>query len=188
MWCPGELGPAPGSVAELHRKTDDNGKPKQDVPPEAGGPGGDMGPYAIPKKNDRGRSTAATAAPYTEDVEGMPDYSIKVNVPLVNVDVLVTTKSGQFVPGLKKDNFRLFEDGAPQADQHLQRVEGTHHRRAAGGVCSHELWFHDQRAAGFLRVCQIRCRKTTGSRSLTTTCSHTSWWISPRTRRRSMER
>ena len=44
----------------------------------------------------------------------MPDYSIKVNVPLVNVDVMVTTKAGQFVPGLKKDNFRLFEDGSPQ--------------------------------------------------------------------------
>jgi VWFA-related protein len=44
----------------------------------------------------------------------MPDYSIKVNVPLVNVDVLVTTKGGQFVPGLKKDNFRVFEDGSPQ--------------------------------------------------------------------------
>ena len=45
----------------------------------------------------------------------MPDYSIRVNSPLVNVDVLVTTKSGEFVPGLKKDNFRLFEDGAPQS-------------------------------------------------------------------------
>jgi len=44
----------------------------------------------------------------------MPDYSIRVNAPLVNVDVLVTTKSGQFVPNLKQDNFRLFEDGAPQ--------------------------------------------------------------------------
>jgi len=28
--------------------------------------------------------------------------------------VLVTSKSGQFVPGLKKDNFRVFEDGSPQ--------------------------------------------------------------------------
>ena len=50
----------------------------------------------------------------TPKVEGLPDYSIKVNVPLVNVDVMVTTKSGQFVPGLKKDNFRLFEDGSQQ--------------------------------------------------------------------------
>jgi VWFA-related protein len=30
------------------------------------------------------------------------------------VDVLVTTKSGQFIPGLKKDNFRIFEDGSQQ--------------------------------------------------------------------------
>ena len=33
---------------------------------------------------------------------------------LGRVDVLVTTKNGQFVPGLKKDNFRILEDGVPQ--------------------------------------------------------------------------
>src|SRR5580700_2140499 len=53
-------------------------------------------------------------APPPNKVEGMPDYSIKVNVPLVNVDVMVTTKTGQFIPGLKKENFRLFEDGSQQ--------------------------------------------------------------------------
>lgn len=88
-------------------------KPKQDVPDDAGGPGGDIGPYAIPKKNPE---TAPPPPPPAEakKVEGMPDYSIKVNVPLVNVDVMVTTKNGEFVPGLRKDNFRLFEDGSPQ--------------------------------------------------------------------------
>jgi VWFA-related protein len=91
-----------------------NGKPKQEAPADAGGPGGDIGPYSIPKKNPEAPPPPPPpAAP--KKVEGMPDYSIKVNVPLVNVDVLVTTKNGgQFVPGLKKDNFRLFEDGAPQ--------------------------------------------------------------------------
>ena len=44
----------------------------------------------------------------------MPDYSITVNVPLVNLDVLVTTKDGQTIPGLKKENFKIMEDGAPQ--------------------------------------------------------------------------
>jgi VWFA-related protein len=93
--------------------TQNNGKPKQDAPAEAGGPGGNVGPYAIPKKNPE---EAPPPPPRTSPtkVEGMSDYSIKVNVPLVNVDVLVTTKSGQFVPGLKKDNFRLFEDGSAQ--------------------------------------------------------------------------
>lgn len=90
----------------------ENGKPKQDVPPEAGGPGGTV-PYAIPKKTE---NEAPPPPPPTspKKVEGMPDYSIKVNVPLVNVDVLVTTKNGQFVPGLKKDNFKVYEDGAQQ--------------------------------------------------------------------------
>jgi len=90
-----------------------NGKPKQDAPTDAGGPTGDVGPYSIPKKNTEAPPPPPPpAAP--RKVEGMPDYSIKVNVPLVNVDVMVTTKAGQFVPGLKKDNFRLFEDGSPQ--------------------------------------------------------------------------
>jgi VWFA-related protein len=71
-----------------------------------------MGPYAIPKKNTEAPPPPPPAS--TPKVEGLPDYSIKVNVPLVNVDVMVTTKNGQFVPGLRKDNFRLFEDGSPQ--------------------------------------------------------------------------
>jgi len=95
-------------------QTDDNGKPKQDAPPEAGGPGGDIGPYSIPRK--KADEPPPPPPPLTpRKVEGMPDYSIRVNAPLVNVDVLVTTKSGQFVPNLKKDNFRLFEDGASQS-------------------------------------------------------------------------
>jgi VWFA-related protein len=91
----------------------DNGKPKQDAPPEAGGPGGDIGPYAVPKKTTE-EPPPPPPPTSARKVEGVPDYSIKVNVPLVNVDVLVTTKAGGFVPGLKKENFRVFEDGAAQ--------------------------------------------------------------------------
>ena len=86
---------------------------KQDAPAEAGGPGGDVGPYAIPKKKEED-ATPPPAPEKPKKIEGMPDYSIKVEVPLVNLDVLVTTKDGQFIPNLKKDNFRIFEDGAPQ--------------------------------------------------------------------------
>jgi VWFA-related protein len=99
--------------ASTQDKSQDTGKPKQELPDEAGGPGGDVGPYAIPKKTEK--EAPPPPPPVTpKKVEGIPDYSIKVNVPLVNVDVLVTTKGGQFVPGLKKDNFRVYEDGTPQ--------------------------------------------------------------------------
>ena len=99
--------------AQTPSQTPDTGKPKQDVPAEAGGPGDNVGPYAIPKKKvEEAPPPPPPIAP--KKIESDPDYSLKVNVPLVNVDVLVTTKDGQFVPGLKKDNFKIFEDGVPQ--------------------------------------------------------------------------
>ena len=45
---------------------------------------------------------------------GPADDGIKVDTALVQVPVLVTTKDGQFIPGLKEGNFRVFEDGVPQ--------------------------------------------------------------------------
>lgn len=107
--------PNPGTQPQDQDKGKDNsnGKPRQDAPSDAGGPSGDIGPYTIPKKSVEAPPPPPPPAS-TPKVEGLPDYSIKVNVPLVNVDVMVTTKNGQFVPGLKKDNFRLFEDGSQQ--------------------------------------------------------------------------
>ncbi len=99
-------------------QTPDNGKPKQDVPAEAGGPSDNVGPYAIPKK--KAEDAPPPPPPVTpKKVDDLPDYSLKVNVPLVNVDVLVTTKNGQFVPGLKQENFKVSEDGVPQQLKHF---------------------------------------------------------------------
>jgi VWFA-related protein len=104
--------PATGQTP-AQAQTPGNGKPKQDVPVEAGGPGDSVGPYAIPKKAET--EPPPPPPPVTpKKLEDVPDYSLKVNVPLVNVDVLVTTKSGEFVPGLTKNHFRILEDGVPQ--------------------------------------------------------------------------
>jgi VWFA-related protein len=92
----------------------------QAPPPEAGGPGGDVGPYAVPKKKEE---PPPPPPEKSKKIEGMPDYSINVDVPLVNVDVSVLTKNGQFVPGLKKDNFRVLEDGVPQKITNFAQAE-----------------------------------------------------------------
>jgi len=84
---------------------------QQEAPPEAGGPQNDVGPYVIPKKKEE---PPPPAPEKPKKIENMPDYSITVSVPLVNLDVLVTTKDGQTIPGLKKENFKIMEDGAPQ--------------------------------------------------------------------------
>jgi VWFA-related protein len=80
-------------------------------PPEAGGPQSDVGPYAIPKKKEEPPPPPPTKP---KKIEGMGDYSIQVSVPLVDVPVMVTTKNGQFISNLKKENFKVYEDGVPQ--------------------------------------------------------------------------
>ncbi|HZQ18838.1 MAG TPA: VWA domain-containing protein [Terriglobales bacterium] len=85
---------------------------RQEAPPEAGGPNGDAGPYAIPKKGEEQPPPPPPERP--KKVAGMPDYSIHVDVPVVTVPVMVTTKNGQFISNLKKENFRVYEDGTPQ--------------------------------------------------------------------------
>jgi VWFA-related protein len=106
--------PTPQSGAQ----SPDNGKPKQEVPAEAGGPTDNVGPYAIPKKKAED-APPPPPPPAPKRAADLPDYSLKVNVPLVNVDVLVTTKDGQFIPGLKQENFRVMEDGVPQQVSHF---------------------------------------------------------------------
>jgi len=40
--------------------------------------------------------------------------SISVEVPIVTLDVVTTTQHGDLITGLKRDNFRILEDGQPQ--------------------------------------------------------------------------
>lgn len=95
-------------------------KPGVEPPADSGGPQNDVGPYAIPKKKEE---PPPPPPDKPKKVEGIPDYSIRVDVPLVNVDVLVTTKEGQFIPGLKQENFRITEDGVPQTISNFNRSE-----------------------------------------------------------------
>jgi VWFA-related protein len=90
--------------------------------PAAGGPQGDIGPIAVPKK----KPEEEKPKPKPEKVknpEGLEDFSIRVNTQLVNVDVSVLTKDGQFIPGLKKENFRILEDGVPQKVERVTQTE-----------------------------------------------------------------
>ncbi len=40
--------------------------------------------------------------------------TIAVDVPIVTLDVVATTQRGDIIPGLKKENFRVLDDGVPQ--------------------------------------------------------------------------
>jgi len=52
------------------------------------------------------------ASPQQEAPQG--GVSISVEVPIVTLDVVTTTQHGDLITGLKRDNFRIIEDGQPQ--------------------------------------------------------------------------
>jgi VWFA-related protein len=94
--------------------------------PDAGGPGGDTGVIALPKKKDVPEDTPppAPAQPKIRVPEGMTPFSLRVEVPEVTVDVgVLLEKTHSFVPGLKPANFRIYEDGVEQKVAGFKRVE-----------------------------------------------------------------
>lgn len=100
-----------------------NQQQNQNSTPEAGGPKGDIGPIAVPKKGDEAPAKK-DVPPKPKPVEGMPNFSIAVNVPVVTLDVGVLTKDGMFVPGLKQNQFRVLEDGVPQNISSFNQTQG----------------------------------------------------------------
>src|ERR1700728_4242008 len=64
--------------------------------PEAGGPGNDNGPIAIPKKAPNA-TPPPPPEPTVKNPPGMGNLSLRVDVPVVNVDVgVLTDKTHQF--------------------------------------------------------------------------------------------
>ena len=101
-------------------------QPADQATPDDGGPTGDNGAIALPKKKDVPADTPppAPSAPKIKNPEGMPNFSLKIDVPEVTVDVgVLLEKTHQFVPGLKPMNFRVYEDGVAQKVTGFKRVE-----------------------------------------------------------------
>lgn len=101
-------------------------QPADQAGPESGGPGGDNGSIALPKKKDQPEDTSppAPAEPKFKNPQGAPNFSLKVDVPEVTVDVgVLLEKTHTFVPGLKPANFRVFEDGVEQKITGFKRTE-----------------------------------------------------------------
>jgi len=112
----------PGQPDKQTQQDQQTKQNEQNNTPEAGGPTGDIGPIAVPKrKTEEPKKEEAPKAP--QKIEGMPQFSLRVSSQLVNVDVGVLTKQGVFVPGLKKEYFRVLEDNVPQTISNFNQTE-----------------------------------------------------------------
>lgn len=99
-------------------------QPDQTQQPDQGGPTGDTGVIALPKKTVEPPPPPAPVAPVIKNPPALSNYSLRVNVPVVNVDVgVILEKTHEFVPNLQESNFRVFEDGKPQDITHFSRVQ-----------------------------------------------------------------
>ncbi len=100
--------------------------PPDQTAPDAGGPGADNGSIALPKKKDQPEEAPppAPAEPKFKNPEGAGNFSLRVDVPEVTVDVgVLLEKTHTFVPGLKPSNFRVYEDGVQQKITDFKRTE-----------------------------------------------------------------
>src|ERR1019366_9448230 len=94
--------------------------------PESGGPGADSVTIALPKKKEKPEDVPppAPVATKVKNPEGMANFSLRIEVPEVTVDVgVLLEKTHQFVPNLKPGNFRVYEDGVEQKIAGFKRVE-----------------------------------------------------------------
>ncbi len=99
-------------------------KPADPVPDDAG-PVLDNGSIILKKKKetDEPPVPVAPAEPKVKNPNG-ETYSIRVDVPIVNLDVnVVLDKTHQFVPGLKPGNFLVLEDGVEQQVQSVRLAQ-----------------------------------------------------------------
>jgi VWFA-related protein len=95
--------------------------------PDSGGPAGDNGNIALPKKKDQPAEAPAPAPaePKVKPPEGLTNIpALRITVPEVTVDVgVILEKTHQFVPNLKPANFKVYEDGVEQKIIGFKRVE-----------------------------------------------------------------
>ena len=89
------------------------------------GPATDNGSIILKKKKEP-TEPEAPAAPAEPKIKN-PDnatYSLRVDVPIVNLDVsVILDKTHQFVPGLKSGNFLVQEDGVEQQVSSVRMVQ-----------------------------------------------------------------
>ncbi len=95
--------------------------PPAQAAPDETGPNTDTGPAIIKKKT--APDAPPPAAPDREKIKNPngETYSLRVDVPIVSLDVnVLLDKTHQFVPGLKPANFLVLEDGVEQEVQSVR--------------------------------------------------------------------
>ena len=95
--------------------------------------------------------------PEVKNPKGLENFSLRVNVPVVTVDVgVLLQKTHQFVPNLKEENFRIFEDGKPQEIVSFGRTQAPITAVLLCEFAANNYWFiYDMRNAAYAFAQQL---------------------------------
>lgn len=122
LWMEAPVAQAQGGQKQPSPTPTPSASPQPNAPAEAGGPQGEIGPIAVPKKKDEEpKKDEAPKGP--KKVEGLENFSMRVASQLVTLDVGVLSKEGVFIPGLKKEYFRVLEDNVPQTITSFNQIQ-----------------------------------------------------------------
>jgi VWFA-related protein len=126
--------------------------------PDSGGPGGDNGAIAIPKKAEKPDVPPPPPEPKVKNPAGLTNFSLRVDVPEVTLDVgVVLQKTHEFVPNLQPANFRVYEDGVPQKVVGFQRTRAPITAVLLCEFASTNYWFvYDMRNAAYAFAQQLQ--------------------------------
>src|SRR5271156_6834643 len=126
--------------------------------PDSGGPGGDNGAIAIPKKGEKADVPPPPPEPKVKNPAGLTNFSLRVDVPEVTLDVgVVLEKTKEFVPNLQQANFRVYEDGVPQKVVGFQRTKAPITAVLLCEFASTNWYFvHDMREAAYAFAQQLQ--------------------------------
>ncbi|MGB8768355.1 MAG: VWA domain-containing protein [Candidatus Korobacteraceae bacterium] len=116
---PGRAQSSSGGDSGAQTQSQPTKSQQEQMPAEAGGPAGDSGPIAVPKKTE---TEEAPPPPKPKQPSDNPQYSLHVDVPVVTVDARVLQKDGRPLALSEeeaKEHFKIWEDGVPQ---HIQSV------------------------------------------------------------------
>jgi len=132
---------------------------QNEAAPEEGGPSGDNGIIALPKKQEEQNvPPPPPPTPKVVNPPGMGNFSLRVDVPVVNVDVnVVLDKTRQFVPNLQENNFVVYEDGTPQKVTGFRRTQAPITAVLLLEFASNNYWFiYDMQNAAYTFAKSLR--------------------------------
>jgi VWFA-related protein len=100
-------------------------------------------------------SLGLTLAQVSKESSPQNQTPIKVKVELVSVNVIVGDSAGRFIPGLTKDNFRVFEDNIQQQITHFAPIDQPFNVALAldtSGSMRERLWRIQEESISFVRM------------------------------------